>query len=159
VVFGLPGGPVALLGSTAGAAAGYVAGRALGPIRLRRWTARGSHRSARLLRRRGVRGVTALRLASIARAGLMHLLCGAARVPFAPYMAGTVIGLAAPIFALAGVGALLREAILRPSIPAALTAVAAAFVLVAAAYVLRTFLLIRRLAPSISSHRKRAEFG
>ena len=105
-------------------------------------------------------GVLVLRLASVASAGSIHLLCGAGRVPFATYLAGTAIGLVPAVAALTGLGALVRHTLLlsvdrertddhrrgagssRPC-----------------AAVLRTFLLIRQFAPSVSSHRERAEFG
>ena len=49
-------------------------------------------------------GVVVLRLASVASAGSIHLLCGAGRVPFATYLAGTVIGLAPAVAALSWTG-------------------------------------------------------
>ena len=81
-----------------------------------------------------------LRLASIASAGSIHLLCGAARVPFTTYIAGTLIGLAPAMFALAGLGALLRQTLLDPSLSNALLAVVAAVLLLAIAALVRTLL-------------------
>jgi hypothetical protein len=49
--------------------------------------------------------------------------------------------------------------VLHPSIGNGVMAVGAAVLLTAGAAVLRTFLLIRQFAPSVSSHRTRAEFG
>ena len=100
-----------------------------------------------------------LRLASVASAGSIHLLCGAGRVPFATYMAGTVIGLAPAIAALSGLGGLLRHTLLNPSVSNGLTTIGAAVLLFALASGLRAFLLIRQFAPAVSSHRDRAEFG
>jgi uncharacterized membrane protein YdjX (TVP38/TMEM64 family) len=100
-----------------------------------------------------------LRLASVASAGAIHLLCGAARVPFSTYMIGTLVGLVPATFALGGVGALVRRTMLEPSMSNALIVVGAALLLMAVAAALRTVLLIRRFAPSVTSHRTRAEFG
>jgi phospholipase D1/2 len=153
------GAAVALLGSLISAAVGYAVGRAIGPIRLPRWMSRRSYRSARQLGARGVRGVIALRLASVATSGAIHLLCGAGRVPLAIYMFGTLIAFVPAITILAGLGALLRQTILEPTVPHVLTTVGAAIVLTAAAAILRTLLLIRQFAPSVSNQRTRAEFG
>ena len=104
-------------------------------------------------------GVLVLRLASVASAGAIHLLCGAGRVPFAAFLAGTAIGLIPAVAALTGLGALVRHTMLHPSITNALITVGAALALTACAVTLRTFLLIRQFAPSVSGHRARAEFG
>jgi phospholipase D1/2 len=160
VVFGgLRGGLVALFGSLVAAAIGYVAGGAIGPAGLTRWMSRRSYRSARQLGARGVVGVIVLRLASVASAGSVHLLCGAGRVPFGAYMVGTVIGLTPAVAALSGLGALLRHTLLHPSVPNAAITIGAGLLLIAFAVGLRAFLLIRQFAPSVSLHRDRAEFG
>ena len=77
---------------------------------------RRSYRSGRQLGAHGVAGVLVLRLASVASAGAIHLLCGAGRVPFATYMAGTVIGLAPPIAALTRSGRAASPYAARPVI-------------------------------------------
>ncbi len=160
VVFGaVQGGLIALLGSLAVSAVGYVAGRAIGPAGLTRWMSRRSYRSARQLGARGVVGVIVLRLASVASAGSVHLLCGAGRVPFATYLIGTAIGLTPVIAAISGLGGLLRQALLHPSVGNAAITVAAGLLLLAFAAALRAFLLIRQFAPSVSLHRDLAEFG
>ena len=100
-----------------------------------------------------------LRLASVASAGSIHLVCGAGRVPFAAYMAGTVIGLAPAIVALSWLGGLLRHTLLNPSVSNGFTTIGAAVLLFALASGLRAFLLIRQFAPAMSGHRGRAEFG
>jgi phosphatidylserine/phosphatidylglycerophosphate/cardiolipin synthase-like enzyme/uncharacterized membrane protein YdjX (TVP38/TMEM64 family) len=150
---------VALLGSLTAAVLGYAVGRALGSTRLAPWITRRSYRSVRQLGARGVVGVLVLRLASVASAGSIHLLCGAGRVPFVSYLAGTAIGLVPAIAALTGLGALVRHTLLEPSIANGLMTVGAALALAACAAVLRTFLLIRQFAPSVTRHRERAEFG
>ena len=160
VLFGaLRGSGVALIGSLVAATAGYLVGRAIGRAGLSRWMSRRAYTSARQLGTQGVVGVLLLRLASIASAGSIHLLCGAVRVPFTTYIAGTMIGLAPAMFALAALGALLRQTLLFPSLSNALLAAVTAVLLVAIAVLVRTLLLIRRFAPSVASHRARAEFG
>jgi uncharacterized membrane protein YdjX (TVP38/TMEM64 family) len=155
----LRGGIVALLGSLVVAAAGYLAGQLMGPVRLPRWMSRRAYRSVRQLGAQGVGGVVVLRLASVASAGSIHLICGAARVPFLTYIAGTLIGLVPVTFAFGGIGALLDHLLSDPSLTNALITAAAALILVAAAALVRTLLLIRRFAPSVARHRTRAEFG
>ena len=156
---GLRGGLVALLGSLIAAIIGYVAGRTIGPAGVSRWMSRRSYRSVRQLGARGVVGVIVLRLASVASAGSVHLFCGAGRVPFAAYAAGTSIGLTPVVAALSGLGGLLRHTLLHPSVSNGAATIGAALLLMGAAAGVRTFLLIRQFAPSVSHHRDRAEFG
>jgi uncharacterized membrane protein YdjX (TVP38/TMEM64 family) len=153
------GAVVALLGSLAAAAIGYAAGRWMRPAGLPRWMSRQSYRSARQLGARGVMGVLVLRLASVATSGSINLLCGAGRVPFATYMTGTLLALVPAVAALSGLGALLRRTILDPTTAHVLLTVGGAILLTAAATILRTLLLIRQFAPSVSDQRARAEFG
>jgi uncharacterized membrane protein YdjX (TVP38/TMEM64 family) len=153
------GSLVALTGALVVSIAGYAAGRAIGPARLPRWMSRRSYRSGRQVGAHGVMGVVALRLASVASAGAINLLSGAWRIPFAAYLTGTAIGLLPAMGALAGLGALLRQTLLQPSIwNGLITIVTVMFVIVLAAG-LRAFLLIRQFTSSVSSHRDRAEFG
>jgi phosphatidylserine/phosphatidylglycerophosphate/cardiolipin synthase-like enzyme/uncharacterized membrane protein YdjX (TVP38/TMEM64 family) len=160
VAFGaLRGGMVAAIASLALAVMGYAAGRAIGAGGVAQWISRRSYRSARQLGARGVVGVIVLRLSSVASSGAIHLLCGAGRVPFATFMAGTVIGIAPAIVALSALGGLLREALLRPSIANGLATIGVAVLLLILASAMRTFLLIRQFAPSVAGHRDRAEFG
>ena len=100
-----------------------------------------------------------LRLSSVASTGAIHLLCGAGRVPFVTFMAGTVIGVAPAIVALSALGGLLRDALLRPSLSNSLATIGAAVLLLVLATAMRTLLLIRQFAPSVAGHRDRAEFG
>lgn len=159
-LFGLVfGGVVTLLGSMAAAAIGYAAGRAIGPAGLPRWMSRRSYRSARQLGGRGLMGVIVLRLASVATSGSIHLLCGAGRVPFATYIAGTVMAFVPAVAALAGLGELLRRTLLDPTVSHGLLTTGAAVLLTALGVAMRTLLLIRQFAPSVSRQRARAEFG
>jgi phospholipase D1/2 len=148
-----------LLGALVGAALGYVVGRQIGPARLPRWMTRRAYRSARQLGARGVIGVLVLRLASVATSGSIHLLCGAGRVPFSKFMAGTLLAFVPAIAALVGLGALLRRTLLVPTTSNVVLTIVAAILLTAAAAILRTLLLIRQFAPSVSRQRARAEFG
>jgi uncharacterized membrane protein YdjX (TVP38/TMEM64 family) len=160
VCFGaLRGGFVALVGSLAAAVIGYVAGRAIGATGLTHWITRRSYRSIRQLSARGVIGLVVLRLASVASAGSIHLLCGAGRVPFGAYMAATAICLAPTIAALSGLGSLLRHTLLNPSLSNAFATIGATVLLLAVASGLRAFLLVRQFASAVSSHREGAEFG
>jgi len=159
VLGGVRGAAAALLGSLAGAALGYLLGRRIGPARLPRWMSRRSYRSARQLGARGVMGVLALRLASVATSGSIHLVCGAGRVPFPAFMAGTLLAFIPAVAALGGVGVTVRQTLLRPAVSNVLITVGAVVGLTAAAAALRTLLLIRQFAPSVSRQRARAEFG
>jgi uncharacterized membrane protein YdjX (TVP38/TMEM64 family) len=104
-------------------------------------------------------GVMALRLASVATSGSIHLLCGAGRVPFATFMTGTLLAFVPGIAALSVVGGLLRRTILDPTTSHVLITIGAVVLVAAGAAVLRTLLLIRQFAPSVSNQRVRAEFG
>jgi phospholipase D1/2 len=153
------GGMAALLGSVVAASVGYAVGRAIGPIGLRNWMSRRAYRSGVQLGARGIIGVLVLRLASIASAGSIHLLCGAGRVPFATYLTGSLLGLSPAMFALSGLGALLRQTLLDPSLSHVLVLFAAAVLVLAGAALVRALLLIRRFAPSVARHRAGALFG
>jgi uncharacterized membrane protein YdjX (TVP38/TMEM64 family) len=155
----LRGALMALLGSLIMALIGYAAGRALGPNRIQRWMSRRAYRSARQLGAQGVGGVLVLRLASVASAGSIHLLCGGGRVPVSTYIVGTLIGLVPTVFAGAGLGNLMRYTLIVPTVSNLLLTVGAALLVVTAAALMRTLLLIRRFAPILASHRTQAEFG
>jgi phosphatidylserine/phosphatidylglycerophosphate/cardiolipin synthase-like enzyme/uncharacterized membrane protein YdjX (TVP38/TMEM64 family) len=160
LLFGwMPGALIAATGAIATAIAGYLAGRAIGTSRLPRWMSRRSYRSGRQVGAHGFLGVVVLRLASVASAGAINLLSGAWRIPFAAYVTGSVIGLLPPMLALAGLGALLRQTFLQPSISNGLMTIGAGMLLIVLAAGLRALLLIRQFASSVSSHRERAEFG
>jgi phospholipase D1/2 len=160
VLFGsIRGGVVALIGSLGAAVIGYVAGRAMGPQGITRWMTRRSYQSGRQLGARGVIGVLVLRVASVASTASIHLLCGAGRVPFTTYMIGTVIGFVPAIAALSALGGLFRHTLLHPSVTSGAVTIGAALLLIACAAGLRTFLLMRQFAPSVSKHRRQAEWG
>jgi uncharacterized membrane protein YdjX (TVP38/TMEM64 family) len=160
VLFGMWNGvEIALLGSLAAAITGYAFGRMVGSANVSRWMSRRSYRSTRQFGARTVMGVLVLRLASVASAGSVHFLCGAGRVPFLTYLVGTMIGAVPMILALTALGALLRQTLLEPSMTNGLLTVGAAILLTIGAALLRTFLLERQFAASVSRQRVRAEFG
>jgi phospholipase D1/2 len=153
------GGVVAAIGALALAVVGYLAGREIGADGISRWISRRSYRSVRQLGAQGVVGVMVLRLSTVASTGAIHLLCGAGRVPFVTFMAGTVVGVAPAIVALSILGGLLRDALLQPSVAKSLATIGAAVLILVLAGAMRAFLLIRQFAPSAAGHRERAEFG
>jgi phospholipase D1/2 len=160
VLFGAAAGAiVAFAGACAAAIIGYVAGRRVGPGRLGNWVSTRASRTARQLGARGVTSVVALRLAGLASAASIHLMCGAARVPFGAFLAGTVLGFVPVVAALVGLGALLRHTILQPSIGFAALTIGAAVLLMALTAGVRTLLVMRQFASSMSRQRDRAEFG
>ena len=159
ILDGPRGAVAALLGALVGAVLGYVLGRQIGPARLQRWMSRRSYRSARQLGAHGVIGVLVLRLASVATSGSIHLLCGAGRVPVSTFLTGTLLAFVPAIAALAGLGALLRHTRLNPTTWNVVLTIGAAVLVTAGAAILRTLLLIRQFAPSVSRQRARAEFG
>jgi uncharacterized membrane protein YdjX (TVP38/TMEM64 family) len=153
------GSMVALTGSLVAAAIGYAAGRLIGPVAIARWMTRRSYRSGRQLGAHGVVGIVVLRLAGLASAGAIHLLCGAARVPFGTYVLGTAIGLVPPVALLSGFGTVLGETLMRPTVANGLRAAGAGLLIAGLAFGIRTVLLLRAFAPAVSHHRERARFG
>jgi len=160
VVFGpVRGGLVAVVGSIGASALGYGAGRAIGPAGLVHWMRQSSYRSGLQLGRRGVAAVAVWRLSAVGSAGSIQLMCGAARMPFGSYLAGSALGLAPVMLAFSGLGSLLQRTIVNPSIENGAVTIGAALLLIAAGGALRAFFLIRQFAPTLTRHRRRAEFG
>ena len=155
----VPGGLVACGGSIVAAAVGYIAGWLMGPDRLSRWMSRASFRKGRQLGALGMKGVALLRLSALMTAGATHLLCGAGRVPFGAYIAGTVVGLLPSLVVLTAIGALLRRTLLEPSLWNGLTTIGGVLVALILAFGLRTLLVIRQFTPADAGQRRRAEFG
>ncbi|HET9368912.1 MAG TPA: VTT domain-containing protein [Vicinamibacterales bacterium] len=160
VAFGaLSGSAVAFSGALVAAAIAYLLGRVFGAATAARWMSRRSYRSARQMGRQGLAGMVVLRLASLASNASVGMLAGAGRVSFGTYLLGTAIGLAPVTVVLAGFGALLGRTIGQPSIANGLVTIGAGLALIALAFAVRTLLLIRQFAPTLSRHRERAEFG
>lgn len=156
---GLPGAAVALAGSWLASAIGYGAGRGLGASLVGRLVSRRSSRAVRQLSTHGRTGIALLRLTSMASAAAVHLINGAGRTPFGPYLSGSMLGLTPVMVSLALLGGLVRRAILVPSVAHWAMAGGTALLLAGAAGVLRTVLLMRQFSPSVSRQRQRAEFG
>ena len=156
---GQRGASVAIIGSLAAALVGYVAGRAVGARGLTAWISAPAYRAVRQLNAHGVASIVTLRLANVASAASVNLLCGAGRVRFGRYVTATLIAVPPTMAALGGLGGLVRRALVDPTLSNGLAAAGAAVLLAGSVVALRAFLLIRHLAPVVSSHRDRAEFG
>lgn len=160
LLLGLASGVLVVAGgSIIAASIGYIAGRFLGPNRLSRWMSRASFRKGRQLGAMGAKGVALLRLSALMPAAAAHLLCGAGRVPFGAYMAGTAFGLLPSLVVLTAIGALLRRTLIEPSLWNGLTTIGAVLVVLILAFGLRAVLVIRQFTPSKAGQRRRAEFG
>jgi phospholipase D1/2 len=159
ILGGLTGGLVAFAGACGAAVIGYAAGRLLGTSRLASWMSRRAYRSARQLGARGVIGVAMLRMTSIASAGSVSLICGAAKVPFGAFLIGSILGLMPVVIVLSGVGSLIRFALLSPGWLNALIAAVGVLAACALAFGVRSLLLMRQFSPTERRHRERAEFG
>ncbi|MFD0688123.1 TVP38/TMEM64 family protein [Actinomadura fibrosa] len=110
-LFGVAVGTGAVLvGATAGAALSFGLARLLGRPAVARYA--GSGRLARLdayLSRRGFESVLVLRMVSIFPFGVVNYGAGVAGVRFAPYMAGTFLGIVPGTLVYTGLGKALRE--------------------------------------------------
>jgi hypothetical protein len=67
--------------------------------------------------------------------------------------------LAPMLLAVAGIGALVRDVLLHPSLTNQLVSTGAAVLVILLATILRATLQIRQAAPSITRHRRLTEFG
>ena len=153
------GGALAVAASLAASTTGYLAGRIIGPSNLSSWMSRRSYRSGQQLVGRGWIAVAVMRLAAFGSAGSIQLTCGAERVPFGAYLAGTAVALSPVVVALGLVGALLRRTALEPSVGNAAVMIGGTLVLFIVASVLRAFFLIRQFSPPAMAQKQRAEFG
>ncbi|MFC9973965.1 TVP38/TMEM64 family protein [Spirillospora sp. NPDC127200] len=110
-LFGVALGSAAVLvGATAGAALSFGLARLLGRPAVARYT--GSGRLARLeahLSRRGFESILVLRMVSLFPFGAVNYGAGVAGVRFAPYMAGTALGIVPGTLVYVGLGSALRE--------------------------------------------------
>jgi len=110
-LFGVAVGTVAVLaGATAGAALSFGLARLLGRPAVARLA--GTGRLARLdayLSRRAFESVLVLRVASVFPFGAVNYGAGVAGVRFAPYIAGTVLGIVPGTLVYTGLGDALRE--------------------------------------------------
>ena len=115
----------------------------------RSWMRQRSYRSGQQLGRRGVVAVAVLRLSAVGSAGSIQLMCGAARVPFAGYLAGRRWALRRSSSRFSGLGALLRRTMLASVGRANGADDRSATLLLARRRrrVLRAFFLIRQFSP------------
>lgn len=110
-LFGVGVGTLAVLaGATAGAALSFGLARVLGRPAMARYL--GTGRIARLdalLSRRAFESVLVLRMASVFPFGAVNYGAGVAGVRFAPYIAGTALGIVPGTLVYTGLGDALRE--------------------------------------------------
>jgi uncharacterized membrane protein YdjX (TVP38/TMEM64 family) len=131
----------------------------IGTSRLASWMSRRAYRSARQLGAHGIMGVAVLRMTSIASAGSVSLICGAARTPFDSYLMGSILGLLPVVIVLSGIGSLIRAALLSAAWSYAFVAVIGVLAACVLAFAVRSLLLMRQFSPSERRHRERAQFG
>lgn len=116
VAFGPILGPVyALAGSLASASAGFAIGRWLGAKRVQALTGERMPRLVRNLKRNGVLAVFLIRKVP-APFTLVNIVVGASTIRYRDFLAGTTLGMAAVIVALAGFGHQLTELWRHPSL-------------------------------------------
>jgi phospholipase D1/2 len=159
ILGGITGGIVAMAGACIAAVAGYLAGRAIGTARLASWMSRRAYRSARQLGAHGIMGVAVLRMTSIATAGSVSLICGAAKTPFGSYLMGSILGLLPVVIVLSGIGSLIRSALLSPAWSHTFLAVVGVLGVCVLAFAVRSLLLMRQFSPTERRYRERTEFG
>lgn len=153
------GGAAAFAGAMLAAVLGYGIGRRLHPARIAPWI---GGRAYRLWSRMGGRegaSIAVLRLVSIASAGSIHLLSGAARVPFRDYAFGTLVGTAPWIVLLAVFGGLVRATVLHPGPWMSTSMAALALGLLLLTFRLRRTFLLRQMRPVMREQEERARFG
>jgi phospholipase D1/2 len=114
-------GPVAgfaysLLGSFLSGVTTFGIGKALGGRPLQRFAGGRLRRLSRLLRRRGLISMAAVRLVPIAPFTVVNVAAGAFNVRFLDFALGTLIGMAPGIFAIAVFGERLEHAIRSPGV-------------------------------------------
>jgi phosphatidylserine/phosphatidylglycerophosphate/cardiolipin synthase-like enzyme/uncharacterized membrane protein YdjX (TVP38/TMEM64 family) len=116
---------VALIGSSLGAAAGYVLGRGLWRDAVRRVAGPRFQRISRRLGRRGILATAAVRLVPIAPYGLVNLVAGASHVRLRDFLWGTALAMAPGTAALVLAADRVVEAVAAPDATTVLTAIAA----------------------------------
>jgi len=115
IAFGPVLGPLyAMAGSIASAASGFAIGRWLGRRRVEQLTSERLRRIPDMLRRHGTLAVFLVRKVP-APFTLVNIAIGASSVHFRHFVAGTVLGIAPAVVALAGFGSQLTEMFTDPS--------------------------------------------
>jgi uncharacterized membrane protein YdjX (TVP38/TMEM64 family) len=136
-------GPVAgfvysLLGSFLSGVVTFGLGKALGRKPVQRFAGRSLRRLSRLLRRRGLLSMAAVRMVPVAPFTVVNVAAGAFNVRFLDFALGTLIGMAPGIFAIAVFGERLEHAIRSPEVGNfAVLAVLAALIVLASGWIRR----------------------
>lgn len=114
----LVGTAATVVGSTLGAAIGYLAARFAAGERVRRWLGRGRWRGlTEGFERAPFRYLLILRLAPLSPFGLVNVAAGCARAPFGAYVAATVLGAIPHSLIYSYLGAALGQALARDRSP------------------------------------------
>jgi phospholipase D1/2 len=153
------GGALALAASLIAAGIGYACGRALGPQRVIPLIGRRAYRVWGGLPDRGAVAVGVLRMISVFSAASIHLLCGAARVPFRAYAIGTAGAFVPVVLVLSLMGGMLRHAIRRPSDWNTTFTIVVAVLLAGVVLRARRNLLVKRLHVARAEQEARAVYG
>ncbi len=114
-------------GALTSAAAAYLLGLRLGRPVLRQMIGKRLNQVARAIGKRGIIAVMTLRVAPVAPFTAINLVCGAVRIRFLDYMAGSFLGMAPGIVVLTILGDRLRRIIAEPT-PATIATVVAVIV-------------------------------
>jgi uncharacterized membrane protein YdjX (TVP38/TMEM64 family) len=96
--------PVAIIGSLAGAAIGFLLGRKMGINWLRKITGRYADKIGRYAKRGGIASVAALRMLPVAPYTVVNFGLGMSEISFTTYLAGTLLGLLPGIIAFSFMG-------------------------------------------------------
>jgi phosphatidylserine/phosphatidylglycerophosphate/cardiolipin synthase-like enzyme/uncharacterized membrane protein YdjX (TVP38/TMEM64 family) len=150
---GVLGASVALAGSLAAAAVGYGLGHVLWRDLVRRLGGRALNRLSRMLARRGVMAVAAVRIVPIAPFTIVNLVAGASHLRFRDFLLGTALAMAPGIAVLTLVSRRVLAAVREPDPSTILGAVGALALAVA------VFVLLRRRFERYGIARRDGETG
>lgn len=138
---------------------GHRLGAAIGPRGLAAWIGPRAYRQLRTLHGCSAFAVAGMRLVPVASATTVHLLCGAARVPFGAFVGGTALGIAGPVAVIGLVGGLARAALLQRDVWLAAAAALAAGLVTAAMLRLRRRFLLHHVTRRLRRHHEARRFG
>ncbi|GAB4064713.1 VTT domain-containing protein [Ancylobacter sonchi] len=143
---GWAGAVLAGTGAVASALATYAVGRTLGARLVRRFIGPRINRIRRRLANRGVLAVTTVRLVPAAPFSFVNLVAGAVGIPFAEYLAGTVLGLMPGLIVMTALGRQVVDILAAPSLGA--VALLVGFLALWIVLSLSFQLLVNRLRPA-----------
>lgn len=126
-----------LFGASLSAAGLYGAGSALGRRLVTRIAGLKLRRIALRIGRHGFLAVAAVRVVPVAPFTIVNLVCGATRIPFRPYMLGTLVCLLPGTIAMALFGGQIAALFREPTLLRAAGAAALVLAIVAIAFLLR----------------------